>query len=539
MTHDRTLPAVLSSRSQSDDLFLVCDEERLSYRELYERSTAWAKALIAAGASRGTHVGLLFPNGADFAVAAVAAMRIGAVAVPLSTLATATELRGLLDTSGVRILLAAPTYRRHRLDQTVHDALGLDLVAEPDTEPPLLNVSAPALRYVAFTGEHRIAMGPADGWRVSWLLRMGAEVPDEILAATEAGVRPADPLVIVHTSGSTGSPKAVVHAHGALLDHLRVLNDLRAYEPADILFSNSPFFWIGGFAYTFLGTLVAGATVLCSRESEPAKVLDLLERERPTMCNGYAASAAALAADPSFPGRDLSSIRRGNLYSIMPPDVRPTGPSHRSAMLGLTEGGSVVLAGPDEKDLPEHLYGSFGRPTPDLEARLVDPGTGNDVAPGETGELWLRGPAMMLGYHGVERAETFDADGWFHTGDLMSRNEEDHWFFHGRDDDMIKTAGANVSPTEVRAAIRAVTGLDSVVFGLPDEARGQVVAAVLVTGIEAPVEAELRSALKPMLSAYKIPRVVVALPETGLPLKAGGKVDTSRLKALVAEAVRR
>ena len=127
---------------------------------------------------------------------------------------------------------------------------------------------------------------------------------------------------IVHTSGSTSEPKGVIHQHGPLLRHIDNLNALRRYTEHEILFSNSPFFWIGGFAYSLLGTVLAGATLVCSNATDPAATLDLLERARPTMVNGFAASIAHLAKDPTFPDRDLSSIRRGNLWPIMP-DQRP------------------------------------------------------------------------------------------------------------------------------------------------------------------------------------------------------------------------
>jgi len=516
----RTVGGVLRRHvaAAADATFLVCDDEHLTYGALLERSAETARGLLAAGAGHGTHVALLLPNNVDFAVTAVAIMRIGAVAVPLSTLSSAAELRTLVDGSDAALVVAAREIRGRRFDDLLSEAIG-----------NLPSLRAPNVKDILFVDDGRPGSAAAD-------------VSEELLAAVEARVRPADPVVIVHTSGSTSAPKGVVHAHGALLDHLAVLNDLRDYRPGAVLFSNSPFFWIGGFAYTFLGTLVAGATVLCSQQADPARVLDMMERERPTMCNGYASSATALAADPTFPGRDLSSLRRGNLYALMPAEVVPRDPALRTNMLGMTEGGSVVLTGTvgeAESDLPESLRGSFGRPTPDLEARVVEPETGARCAPGEIGELWLRGPALMLGYHGRERSAAFDDDGWFHTGDRVHRTVGpdglDHWFFHGRGDDLIKTAGANVSPAEVQDAIKNVTGLDAIVLGVPDPDKGQLVGAVLLTAdaTSTPDAASLRELLAPWLSSYKIPKVVRRLPATAVPLRSSGKVDLTALRVLL------
>ena len=294
----------------------------------------------------------------------------------------------------------------------------------------------------------------ATEWTIEGFLAAGAAVGDDVVAAAGAAVRPSDRMVIVHTSGSTSEPKGVIHQHGTLVRHIDNLNELRRYTEDDVLFSNSPFFWIGGFAYGLLGTLLAGATLVCSNATDPSTTLDLIERVRPTMVNGFAASVAHLAKDPTFPRRDLSSIRRGNLWPIMPDDVRPADPELRHNMLGMTETGSVCLATDDESDQPEHRRGSFGRPVPGFEARIVDPDTGADCETGQVGELWFRGPFLMEGYYGRERHETFTPDGWYRTGDLFHVDDEGFFYFTGRKGDMIKTAGANVVAARGRSRDR-------------------------------------------------------------------------------------
>jgi acyl-CoA synthetase (AMP-forming)/AMP-acid ligase II len=259
-------------------------------------------------------------------------------------------------------------------------------------------------------------------------------------------------------------------------------------------------------------------------------VLDVLERERPTMVNGFAASVAHVPEDPSFGSRDLSSIRRGNLFPIMPADVRPPDPALRHAMLGMTEAGSVCLASADESEQPEARRGSFGRPVPGFEASvLTDAG---EAAVGEVGELRFRGPFLMEGYVGRERHETFDAENWFRTGDLVSVDGDGFFYFHGRSSDMIKTAGANVSPREVEAAILDVSGLVAHVVGVDDATRGQIVAA-LVRAPAGSVEVDdLRARLRAVLSAYKVPKLVVVVPEELVPMMSSGKLDLRALKEL-------
>ena len=496
---ERTVGALLRARAatRGDQPLLVCDADRLSYAEAETRSARLARGLIALGAGKGTHVGVLYPNGSAFLVAMLAAARIGATVIPVSTLATARELREQLGHADVEILLSAASYRAHDYRQRLAEVGDLPLLRHVliDTEPTELADAA-------------------------------------LLAALEDDVEPTDVLAIVYTSGSTSAPKGVVHTHAGLLDHQVVLNEIRGLTAQEKLFAPSPFFWVGGFAYSILAVMLAGATLLCSNAVDPGETLDLLEAEKPTMTNGFVGGIAHLARHPSLPRRDLSSLRRGNLYPIMAPEVRPADPELRHTMLGMTESGSVILAWPDESDQPEHRRGSFGKPVPGFEVRIVDPDTGALVPTGQTGELWVRGPFMMERYYKRSREECFDADGWFHTGDLVRTDADGFHYFVGRSSTMIKTAGANVAPAEVERAIAKVTGgLRSYVLGLPDADRGQIVAAVVAVEEGGPVfdEATVRERLRDELSSYKIPRRFAAVPGSRIPMMSSGKVDLKRL----------
>jgi acyl-CoA synthetase (AMP-forming)/AMP-acid ligase II len=524
-----TIPALLRARvaSRGTSVLLACDDDILTYEAAERRSAALARGLLAVGAGKGTHVGILHPNGSAFVVAWLAAARIGAVGVPLSTFSTGAELRALLRNADVALLLSASSYRSHDYVAALRDA-----VPELDFRipPPLFADSMPVLRHVAFVDPSE---GVDPAWSMRWLEECGRSVESSVLEAAAAAVSAGDRLTIVHTSGSTGEPKGVVHTHGALIRHLDNLNQIRRYTPEEVLFSSSPFFWIGGLAYSLLGTLVAGGRLVCSNSPRAAGVLDVLERERPTLVNGFAQSVAHLLRDPSFAGRDLSSIRRGNLFPIMPDDVRPPDPDLRHAMLGMTETGSVCLVSEDESDQPEHRRGSFGRPAPGFEATVVDPDTCSRCGPGEPGELRFRGPFMMEGYYGRERHEVFDADGWYRTGDVVVDDEEGFFYFKGRRGDMIKTSGANVSPREVEAAIFDLTGLAAHVIGIADEARGQVVAAAVRVPAGRVVNLdELRSRLAARLSSYKVPRRFMRLADDAVPVLSSGKLDRLALEAL-------
>ncbi|MCF6387016.1 acyl--CoA ligase [Mycobacterium sp. MBM] len=477
-----TVAALLTARARrAGHPLLICDDELLTYTEAERRSADIARGLVALGAGKGTHIGLLYPNGAAFVVGMLAAARIGAVVIPFSTFATAVELSTQLVDSDTEILLAAATFRHH------------------DYRRRLAGIKTPCLRHVLFEPP-------------------SASEPD--LTGLEADVDGSDPLAIIYTSGSTGPPKGAVHTHAGLLGHQRNLNTIRGLVESDILFCNSPFFWIGGFAFGLLATMVAGSTLVCSNATDAGETLDLLETVRPNVTNGFAAGITHLTRHPSFVDRDLSSLQRGNLYPIMAPAVRPSDPELRHNMLGMTEAGSVLLIDGDESDLPEHRRGSFGRPAPGFETQVLD-----------TGELLIRGPYVMLGYYGRSREECFDSDGWFHTGDLVRVDDDGYYYYLTRAGSMIKTAGANVTPAEVQKAI-AAQGFAAHVLGLPDDERGQIVAAVIVSDGKVDTE-ELQGALRETLSAYKVPRRFAMCRPDDLPMLSSGKVDLHRLRQML------
>jgi len=522
-----TVGALLAehTRRRPDHVFVVCDDERLTYADAEASSRELARALVGTGVGRGAPVGLCLPTGVEFVTGWLAVVRIGAVAVPISTFSTAGELATLVRGADLRALLTVPEYRGNDYVAALRRAFPAIDFTRPE---PFFVTNAPYLRRVFVVGDHP----DVDPFHSDAGLGDAAStVAPEVVDQMEADVHPSDRMVIVHTSGSTSAPKGVIHQHGPLLTHLAHLNRLRGLTADKKLFSNSPLFWIGGLGYNVVGTLVAGSTLVCSRADDPARTLDLIERERPEMVNGFAQSVAALVSDPSFPARDFSFIRTGNLYPIMPPDVRPVDTELRHNMLGMTETGSVALMSPDERDQPERYRGSFGRPVPELDARVVDFNTGSDCPPGELGELWFRGPNLMEGYYGCERHEVFTADDWFRTGDVFTTDADGFFYFKGRRGDMIKTGGANVSPREVEAVLCDVTGCElAIVLGLPDTKRGQIVAAVLVEPRDTEADDDaLRLALRDRLSAYKVPRRFLRLSREAVPMLSSGKPDFRRL----------
>ena len=506
----------------------------LSYAEAESESASLARGLLAHGVGKGCRVGVLAPNGPDWVLWWLAAARIGAVVVPINTFYQARELGYVLRHADVHTLITVRSFLSHdyldRLSKCAPSLVG-------QRPPLLLAPELPSLRQVLVAGEvgeHAFAT-PLDAAMAAAEIRPGVE--PALLSALEADVAPADPMIVIYSSGSTADPKGAVHGHAGPILHSHNLNQFRDLEGSDRIYSPMPFFWVGGFVFSLLSAMHEGAFLVCEEVFEPGRTLALLERERVTIAAGWPHYSKALVDHPTFAERDLSSIRTGNLYAVLPEAARPSDPELRSNSLGMTETCGPHTIDRMDVDLPKRLRGSFGHSVPGLEHKIVDPRTGDTLAPGELGEICVRGYSLMLGLHKVERERTFDADGYYHTGDAGSFDEDGVLFFRARLGEMIKTAGANVTPREVEVAIEALSGVASAfVVGLPDPVRGQDVAAALVLERDATLDAEeARQQLRSELSAYKIPRHWLFAAKEELPFTDSGKIDKKRLATLFEE----
>ena len=504
-----------------DETLAVLGGERLTYAEAGARSAALARGLLAAGAGKGTRVGLLAGNSPAWIVGWLGITRMGGVAVLLNTYGKAAELGWLLRHSDTQVLLTVDAHLSHdylaRLEEAVPGLAG----AEPGR---ILTPSHPYLRAVWTWGPGRRPWAAP----VDELVARGGAVPADLLAACEHEVTPADPMVVVYSSGSTADPKGAIHSHGAVVRHAHNLWPRRDLGPDDVLYTPMPLFWVGGFSFTLVAAMHAGATLVFEDRFEPGATLALIERERVTQVLGWPHMAKALVDHPSFAGRDVSSVRRG----LVPP-AEP-----RANSLGMTETlGPHTFAAHDAVLVPGQ-EGSFGPPVPGVEHKVVDPVTLEDLPAGATGELWLRGYSLMLGLHRRERADTFTPDGWYRTGDAGWFDEHGHLHFTGRMGDLVKSAGMNVTPRDVELVLEAQPEVTlAFVTGVPHPDRGQdVVAAIALRPGETLDEDEARKRVKEALASYKVPRrIAVFADQSELPWLESGKVDRRRLSALLAE----
>jgi acyl-CoA synthetase (AMP-forming)/AMP-acid ligase II len=515
-------------RAEPDGEFLVTDSERMTFAEADTASLELADALLASGVGKGSRVGILFPNCAQWLISWLAAARIGALTVPLSTFAPGTELGRLLRHTDVQVLLMGQSIAGRDLVERMEDAV-------PGLTDGMAVIAASAVPYL-----RRIHVWPDcdRSWATPWPRTGSAAL---LARSAEDEVRPADDLVVVTTSGTTAQPKSVVHTHGSLVRHAYILARHRGVISTDRIYSPMPFFWVGGLTMVVLQALSTGAAILAQDVFEAGSTLALLERERATFISCWAQASQAMVDHPDFAKRDLSSVRGGTMLDALPPDRRPREPDLAPNLLGMTEtGGPHTMVEVPDTPLPPELRGSFGIPLPGVvQHRIIDPISGTEAPDGQEGEIQVRGQIVMSGIYKRERHEVFGPGGWYATGDRGWFDEAGHLHFTGRASTLIKTAGSNVSPAEVESVLDSMPEVvHSFVVALPHPVRGQVVGAAVVPAHGARLSVETIVAhTRRHLSTFKVPTVIRLLAENDLPMLPTGKVDRTALVAMLAESM--
>ena len=503
-----------------------------SYGDLEREVRAIAQGLLAAGVVKGARVGLLLTNRPEWVVGCFAASLLGAVVVPLSTLATPEERDWMLRHSDVSTLLLQRSLRSR-------DYLEELLVAHPeiaDAAPGRVRCPAlPQLRRLVVAGRDR-ARGGAQGWEE--LAALGADVSSALVKAAAAEVAPADDAMLIYTSGTTAHPKGVLHLQRAPVIQSWRFAEWMQLAPEDRVWTAQPFFWTAGIAMSLGATLAAGACLVLQETFEPGPALELIERERVTVVHAFPHQEKALAEHPSAPERDLSRIRKARFHS---PLARLAGLEKDvwgvDASFGLSETFTIAAALPT--DAPAEVRrGSSGRALPGMEVAILDPESGARRAPGEAGEIAVRGATLMRGYYKVEPEHALDVDGFFRTQDGGSLDADGHLHWTGRLSGLIKTGGANVSPLEVERALASYPGRKvAVPVGVPHPTLGEALVLCVVPAAGAqPDEDRIRAFLAERLAPYKVPRRVLLLAEGDVAWTATQKVQLAPLRE---EALRR
>jgi len=513
---------------------------RWTYAELLADAER-AAAALAARFEPAERVAVVATSIPESLVLTYAAALAGLVLVPVNPALRAGELRHVLGQSASAGVFVVPEYRGHDLVATVDD-LRPDLPALREvvvfdrwdefcvTASPSTNVDH---------GEERAGRAMAE-----------REMVEREMVERERAVSPDDVAQLVYTSGTTGSPK------GALLTHRGMTNAARfgamrfGMQPGDVYIQTMPLFHVGGQVVSFQLCQLSATAVLVPA-FEPGLVLELIESEVATLTCGVPTMLLALVGHPDFPRRDLSSLRAvSGGGAVVPAElvahIEATLGVQFTVVFGQTEA-SGFISQTHLDDSAEDKGATLGIPLPGVAARVVDPERAMVVTRGEVGELEVRGPNVMAGYHELpdETAAATRPGGWLRTGDLVTMDERGYLRMTGRLKEMIVSGGENVFPVEIENALLDHPDVAQVaVVGVPDDRWGEAAVAVVVPAAPAvltapadsaapqapqaseaatPDAAALEAFLRERLAAFKVPRRFVFVDE--LPRTASGKVQ--------------
>ncbi len=513
---------------------LVEGAVRLTFAELAPEVDRYARAFVAAGVHAGDRVAMWAPNCAEWMLAALGALRAGAVLVPLNTRFKGAEAAYILRSSGATLLV------------TVRGFLGVDypalLVGEDvgDLKQIVL------LRDTATTDT--TTTDTADGspsrqttvppLSLADFLAAGVAVAPSETARRAEAVGPDDISDLIFTSGTTGYPKGAATTHAQSLRTFGTWSSVVGLGPGDRYLIVNPFFHTFGYKAGILACLMAGATVVPEAVFDAGAVMERIAAERISVLPGPPTLYQTLLNDARRCAYDLSSLRLGVTGAAVVPVelVKAMGDELGFTTVltayGLTEScGTVTMC--RQTDPPEIVANTSGRAIPGLEVR-ADVG-GHPVAAGEPGEILVRGYTVMSGYWGNQEAtaEAIDSEGWLHTGDIGIMDDAGNVTITDRLKDMYVVGGFNAYPAEIEALLRTHEGVAAVaVVGVPDERMGEVGCAYVVPAQpESDLDELGRSILSWSRSAmanYKVPRGVVLVD--ALPVNASGKVLKRELR---------
>jgi fatty-acyl-CoA synthase len=510
-TIGENLRRTVQRHADRDALVVRSQNYRATYQQLYDATSALARALIASGIDPGDRVGIWSPNRFEWVITQYATARVGAILVNVNPAYKSSELRYVLQQSGVKLLLLAREFR------------GTDYVALLEEVRP----DCPAL-------EEAIVLD------VEWtdLMQRGALVTETQLAAREGVLQFDDPINIQYTSGTTGFPKGATLSHHNILNNGFFIGETLGYTERDRVCIPVPFYHCFGMVLGNLACTTHGACMVIPGEAFDAlSALETTAEERCTALYGVPTMFIAELTHPRFAEFDLTSLRTGIMAgSPCPVDVMKKVQSvmHMSDVTicyGMTETSPVSTQSLLDDPL-EKRVSTVGKVHPHVEVKIIDAETGRIVPPGTPGELCTRGYSVMLGYWDNDAAtrEAIDAARWMHTGDVATMDAEGYVNIVGRIKDMIIRGGENIYPREVEEYLLTHPDVvDVQVIGVPSERYGEEVMAWVRARPDATLTGEVLSLFcRGRIASYKIPvywRFVDSFPMT-----VTGKIQKYRMR---------
>ena len=522
-----------------DHEFIVYPDRNLrwTYKDFDERTNNLAKGLLAIGMKPGDHLGIWARNIPDWLTLMFATAKVGIVLVTMNPSYKSHELDYVLKQSDMTTLCIIDAWKDVDYIKIIRE-----LIPEArNCERGHLNTSVyPYLKNLVYMGpeKHR------GFYTAPELILLGSHTDDSVIAEAQKQFDNNSPVNMQYTSGTTGFPKGVMLTHRNILNNGFYIGENERLTHEDRVCLPVPFFHCFGCVLGVMAVLTHRSTMVIVEEFDALMVLEAIHKERATAVYGVPTMYIAELNHPMFDQFDLTSLRTGIIAgAAVPPEVtraamEKMGMVEITNCYGLTETSPVFIQTRWD-DNEEHKTTTIGRPHTPVAVRVIDPETGKICGPNEIGELCCKGYNVMKGYYKMEEAtaQAIDADGFLHSGDLGSFDDDGYFRVTGRIKDMIIRGGENIYPLEIENFLLKMTGvLDAQVVGAPDERLGEIVVAFIRQrpGFEL-TEQGVRDHAVQQIARFKVPKYVFFVDE--FPETASKKVQKYKLRETAAELV--
>ncbi len=535
ITLGQMLDEAIAQYPDNEAVVYVDRNFRLTYREFGKLVDEVAKGLMALGVQKGEKVAIWASNVPYWVVFQFATAKIGAILLTVNTFYKSAELEYLLKQSESENLVLIDSFRDTDYIQIVYD-----LVPELKTQQRgyLRSGRFPDLKRVIFLGpeKHR------GMYSIPEIFSMSRMVSEEEYQARQASLDPHDVVNMQYTSGTTGFPKGVMLTHYNIGNNGYWIGENQRFTHRDRICLPVPLFHCFGCVLGVLAAVSHGATLVILESFNPLLVLSSIEEERCTALYGVPTMFIAVLEHRSFERYDLSSLRTGIMAGapcpvpVMEKVIEKMHMREITICYGLTEA-SPVMTQTRVNDTIEQRTQTVGRAMPEIEVTIRDPETNQPLPPGVQGEVCCRGYNVMKGYYNNPdaTAAAIDAEGWLHSGDLGTMDEQGYVRITGRLKDMIIRGGENIYPREIEEFLYRMEGIKDVqVVGVPSRKYGEEVGAfiILKDGFDYAPE-DIKDFCRGKIARYKIPKYIAFVDE--YPMTASGKIQKYKLRELAAK----
>ena len=504
---------------------------RRTWKEFNDECERVARGLMAMGIKKGDHVAIWATNVPEWLITLFATAKIGAVLVTVNTNYKVFELEYLLRQSDSKVLVMIDGFK---------DADYVNIVNElcPTLAESKIgkysNPMLPFLKYVVYAGKKET---PAGMMSFKDVENMYDKTPYDEFKTVYDSCNVHDVINMQYTSGTTGFPKGVMLTHYNIVNNGKSIGDCMKFTHADKLCIPVPFFHCFGLVLAVMAALTHSTSMVPIEYYRPTEVMRAVQDEQCTAVHGVPTMFIAMLEHPDFKKYKFPKLRTGIMagspcpIKVMQQVVDEMGMKEITISYGQTEA-SPVCTMTTTDDSIEVRVSTVGRVMPYVEAKIVDPETGEELGPNVPGEFCARGYNVMKGYYKMEEAtsQAIDKDGWLHTGDLATVDEKGYYKITGRIKDMIIRGGENIYPKEIEEFLYTNPKISDVqVIGVPSQQYGEEIAAcIILKENETMTEDEVREAVKSHMARHKVPKYVAFMD--AFPMTASGKIQKFKLR---------